>query len=423
MSTHAPGRTFAALQVRDFSLMWFGETISSLGDGVFTVALALVALHIGHRPVDLAYVMAARAVPSVIFALLGGVVTDRLPRRRTMISSDAVRATAAGVVAVMLAAGALYLWELIVMVAIFGAADAFFFPAFNAIIPELLDDQLLAQGNALSQMSNQLTQGLIGPALGGLIVAAIGYAWSFAVNAASFVVSGACLLAMRIRTTKVERHGTALADAMQGISYFRSQRWLVVSLFGAALANFVGMAPLTVLLPLLVRTTLHGSPLSLGLVFASGGAAGVVASLVVARVGSPRLFVTVLWVSYAVGGVAMAAMALAHNVVSVALINAVEAGTLIYGDVLWFSMVQRLVPREYMGRVSSLIFLTAFALGPFGILLGGVMATVVGVRPTLAIGGLISAALCVLVVASPGAREPERRVAVSVDHGEASAPH
>lgn len=419
VAERTPTRMFDALRVRDFALLWSGETISALGDGVFTVALALVALKIGHRPIDLAYVMVARSVPAVVFALVGGVVVDRVARRTAMISSDVVRGLAVGVVAVLLSQGSLHLWELIVMSAVFGTADAFFFPAFNAIVPELLDEEHLAQANALSQMSGQLTQGLIGPAIGGIIVATIGYAWSFAANAISFAVSTACLLAMRIRSPKVERHGTAIADALQGIGYFRSQRWLVVSLVAAAFANFVGMAPLFVLLPLLVRLTLHGSALSLGLVFASGGLAGVVASLVVAKVGSPRRFVTVLWVSYAVGGVAMAAMALAPNVWAVAVINAVEVGTLIYGDVLYFSMLQRLVPREFLGRVSSLVFLMAFSLGPLGIMVAGIVATGIGVRASLMVGGLVSAALCAGVIVVPGARDPERR---PVDSDAAPAP-
>ncbi len=406
-SSKKPG-TFDALKVRDFSLLWSGQTISSFGDGVFTVALALVALRVGHGPLDLAYVLAARAVPSVVFALVGGVVVDGVPRRLAMLASDTVRGLAVGLVAVLLARHELHMWELIVMSVVFGTADAFFFPAATAIVPELLEPGLLAQGNALGQLSGQLTQGLIGPAAGGVIVSAIGFAWSFATDAISFAVSAGCLLAMKLRTARREAQGTAIAEALQGIAYVRSQRWLIASLLGAALANFVGMAPLTVLLPLLVRNVLHASSLSLGMVFASGGAAGVVASLVVARLGSPRRFVTVLWVAYAVGGVAMASLALAANVWVAGALNAVEVGLLIYGDVLWFSMMQRLVPREFLGRVSSLVFLLAFSLGPLGILLGGVVAAGVGTRTTLAAGGLASALLCVLVLVTPGVRDPER---------------
>ena len=276
-----PRRTFEALRVRDFSLLWSGQTVSSLGDGVFTIALALVALH-RTRSIDLAYVLAARAVPSVVFALLGGVIVDRVPRRLAMFASDTVRGLAVGVVAVLLARHDLGLGDLIAMSAIFGTADAFFGPASMAIVPELLDDHLLVQGNALGAMSGQLSQGLLGPALGGLVVSAIGYSWSFAIDALSFAVSALCLLAMRIRTPRADHHGSAYAEAKEGIAYVRSQRWLVASLLGAALANFIGMTPLTVLLPLLVRNVLHGSALSLGLVYAAGGAAGVLASLVVA---------------------------------------------------------------------------------------------------------------------------------------------
>jgi MFS family permease len=110
----APGRpsgTFEALKVRDFALLWSGQSISSLGDGVFTIALALAALEIGRSPIDLAYVLAARAVPSVCFALLGGVVVDRVPRRLAMLTSDAVRGAAVGVVAVLMARHELQLWE------------------------------------------------------------------------------------------------------------------------------------------------------------------------------------------------------------------------------------------------------------------------------------------------------------------------
>src|ERR1019366_4606148 len=116
------------------------------------------------------------------------------------------------------------------------------------------------------------------PAFGGVIVGAIGTAWSFGIDAISFGVSAACLAMMRLRTPARGRRGTAVAEAKEGIDYVRSHRWLWASLLGAALANFFGIAPLGVLLPVLVRTDLHGSALGLGLVFAAGGAAGVLAS-------------------------------------------------------------------------------------------------------------------------------------------------
>jgi MFS family permease len=404
--------TFSALRNRDFALLWSGQSVSALGDGIFTIALALTALRLDRSATGLAYVFAARAVPSVCFALVGGVVVDRVPRRLAMLSSDAVRGIAVGVIAVLVARHQLQLWELVAMSAIFGTADAFFGPASMAIVPELLEGPLLTQGNALGQMSNQLAQGLFGPAAGGLIVGAVGSAWSFGIDAASFAVSAACLLAMRIRPPRSEHHGSAIAQAKEGLHYVRTRRWLVASILGAALANFFGVTPLSVLLPLLVRDVLHGSALQLGLVFAAGGLAGVIASLIVARAGSPRHRVTVMWSAYAASGPAIVLMAFAPNVVIVAMLSAVEVGLILYGDVLWVAMMQELVPHEVLGRVSSLVYLCAFSLGPLGILAGGAAASVIGVRTALVLSGAISGALCLITLLLPGVRDPERPVAL-----------
>jgi MFS family permease len=401
---------FAALRVRDFSLLWAGQSVSALGDGIFTIALALAALQVDHDPTGIAYVFAARAVPTVCFAMLGGVVVDRVPRRLAMLTSDSVRGLAVGVVAVLIARGDLNLWQLIIMSAVFGTADAFFSPASMAIVPELLADQLLVQGNALSQMSNQLAQGLIGPAFGGAIVGAIGIAWAFGVDALSFGVSAATLFAMRIRTTSSVRSGSAWSEAKEGIRFVRQRRWLAVSLVGAALANFFGIAPLAVLLPLLVRDVLGGTALGLGLVFAAGGAAGVIASLVVAKMGSPRHRVTVMWTAWAAGGFWILAMALAGQVWLVGLFSALEVGLILYGDVLWVAMMQELVPREVLGRVSSLVYLVAFSLGPLGILAGGAAASAIGVRQALLVSGSVSGLICLVVLFIPGVRDPERLV-------------
>jgi len=399
--------TFRALRVRDFALLWSGQTVSSLGDGIFTIALAIVTLEIDHHPSGIALVFAARAIPSVLLALVGGVVVDRVSRRLAMLSSDVVRGFTVGVIGLLIARGELRLWELILMAAIFGAADSFFSPASTAIMPELLSPELLVPGNALSQMSFQLTQGLIGPAIGGIVVAAIGTAWSFGFDAASFFVSALCLSLVRTRSHTKKSGQSPLEDAREGLRYVIQRHWLFFSIIGAALANFFGMAPLSVLLPLFVRQTLHASALSLGLVFAAGGATGIVASLIVARMGSPRRSVSVLWIAYGASGMAIVALAFAPNVVVTILITAVEVGLMIYGDVLWFAMMQRLVPHEVLGRVSSLVFLFAFSLGPLGILFGGVAASAIGTRHALLLCGLISGLICFGVLLVPGVRDPE----------------
>jgi DHA3 family tetracycline resistance protein-like MFS transporter len=391
--------------VRDFALLWSGQTVSSLGDGIFTIALAIVTLEVDHHPSGIALVFAARAVPSVLLSLVGGVVVDRVSRRRAMLTSDVVRGVAVGIIGLLLARGELHLWELIVMAAIFGAADSFFYPASTAIMPELLEPDLLVSGNALSQMSSQLTQGLLGPAVGGIVVAAIGTAWSFGFDAASFLVSAVSLSLMRPHAMEKSTENSPLEDAREGLRYVVTRPWLFYSIIGAGLANFFGMAPLSVLLPLFVRQTLHASPFSFGMVFAAGGAAGIIASLIVARMGTLKNQVSVLWIAYGVSGVAIASLTFSPNVAVTIVITAIEVGLMIYGDVLFFAMLQRLVPQEFLGRVSSLVFLFAFSLGPLGILFGGVAASAIGTRHALLLCGLISGLICFAVLLVPGVRD------------------
>ena len=129
------GGTFQALRERDFALLWSGQTVSSLGDGIFTIALAIVTLDVDHHPTGIALVFAARAIPSVLIALVGGLVVDRMSRRLVMLTSDSIRGVAVGVTGLLIARGELRLWELIVMAAIFGATDSFFGPAATTIVP------------------------------------------------------------------------------------------------------------------------------------------------------------------------------------------------------------------------------------------------------------------------------------------------
>jgi MFS family permease len=399
---------FDSLRVRDFALLWAGQTVSSLGDGIFTVALAIVTLEVDRRPSGIAYVFAARALPSVILALVGGVVADRVSRRLVMLASDIVRGVTVGLIAFLIARGELRLWELIVTAAVFGAADSFFGPASNAIMPELLNEDLLVSGNALGQMSFQLTTGLIGPAVGGFVVAAIGNAWSFGFDALTFCVSVATLVMMHTRPKRREHAQSPIQDAREGLRYVVTRRWLLYALLAACLANFFGMTPLSVLLPLFVRETLHASALDLGIVFASGGAAGILASYIVARLGKPKHIVSATWLAYAASGLAISSIALAHNVAVCCVCVALEVGLMVYGDVLFFAMIQTLVHRDVLGRVSSLIFLGAFSLGPFGYLIGGVGASWFGIRTAIVLSGVISGLICLMCLVLPGARDPER---------------
>ena len=184
------------LRHRDFRVLWAGMAVSLLGDGIFLIAIAWETYALWNAPAALSIVGIAMTVPTVVFLLVGGVLSDRHDRRRLMLAADAVRALAVACLAVLVFAGALQLWELVVLVALYGAGTAFFTPAFEAIVPDLLPRQDLAAANSLDQFVRPIALRLAGPLLGGLLVAA-GAGVAFAVDAASFAASGIAVLAMR----------------------------------------------------------------------------------------------------------------------------------------------------------------------------------------------------------------------------------
>lgn len=393
----------APLRQRDFRLIWSGNLVSRLGDGIFTVAIALEALRVDHQPTGLAYVLAARAVPGVVLSIVGGVVVDRIPRRTAMLAADVVQGAAVAVIAFLVLDHAISLWQLVVMGIVFGTADAFNGPASMALLPELVPVEMITQANALNSTSQELSVNLIGPAVGGLAVAVIGTAAAFGFDALSFAVSAGCLFGLHQRSRPGASGKSMLAEAAEGIHYIVSRRWLFILLMGAAVANLVGMGPYIVLLPVLVRHVLHASPLVLGLVYASAGAAGVVASLLVARLGSPRHLLEAMWTAYCVAGLLLAAISVAPNAWVAAILVAGSAGSVVYGDVLYFTKLQTSVPKHLMGRVSSVSYVMVGTLTPLGMVLGGFAAAALGARGAFLASGLLAAA-CGLVLLVPGAR-------------------
>jgi MFS family permease len=400
-----PGLT-SALRHRDFALLWFGQSVSVTGDGIFTVALAIEVLRVDSHPLALAFVMAARLIPTVLLLLLGGAVVDRVPRRLAMLASDVVRGAVVTTFAILIAEGSLGLGGLEGLAVVFGTADAFFSPASTAIVPELLPEDVLVGASAMSSISQVFAQQLIGPALGGVIVAAAGTGWSFALDGASFAVSAACLVAMASRPRPAPSGRSMLADVREGLAYCRSQPWLWASIAGAGLANFAIFSPLGVLIPLLVRRVLHSGPTALGLTLAAGGVGGLVAVITAGRRGLPRRPIATIWTGWASAGAIAACVGLAPGVGLTAVLYGAEFGLMMYGNAIWFPLMQRLVPGRLLGRASSVDWLVSLGLTPLGIIASGAVSAAIGVRTTILIGGALATASA-LVLLIPGVRDPD----------------
>jgi len=177
------------LRERDFALLWTGMTVSLLGDGIYFVAIAFQVYGLSNAPTALSLVGLSWSIGMLAFVLTGGLTSDRFERRRVMIAADAMRAVVLAVIGVLSVTHALELWHLVGLVVVYGAADAFFGPAFGAIVPDIVPAPLLIEANALDQFVRPIALRLIGPAAGGALVAGVGAGPAFLVDAGTFCFS------------------------------------------------------------------------------------------------------------------------------------------------------------------------------------------------------------------------------------------
>jgi MFS family permease len=401
-------RLLAPLRHREFRLLWSGMCVSLLGDGVFLVAMAWQVYALSNAPSALAFVGVAMTVPTIVFLLVGGVVSDRLDRRRIMLAADVTRGLAVGAMAVLSLTGALALWHVAALVAVYGAGQAFFSPAFDAIVPEVLPADELPQANALDQFVRPIALRLAGPAIGGVVIEALGSGTAFALNAASFAVSAGALLAMVPRPRVVAETSASMVDDVRvGLRYIRGHVWLWATFASAAIAYLLFMGPAEVLLPYIIKNELHGSAADLGIVFAAGGVGSVGCAVVLGQRGLPRRDITFMYVAWTLATVAVAGYGLATAVWQLMLaslaFNALETA----GTIVWATVKQRHVPTALLGRVSSLDWLISIGLLPLSFALTGPVSGAIGAQSTLIAAGVLGGVVTFAALLLPGMRDVE----------------
>jgi transmembrane secretion effector len=409
-------RTLAPLRHRDFRLLWSGMCASLIGDGAFLVALAWQVYALSSAPAALAAVGIAMSVPTILLLLVGGVVSDRFDRRRVMLAADLARGVAVGALALLSLTGLIQLWEIGVVVVLYGAGQAFFDPAFDAIVPDVLPSEELGRANALDQLVRPLALRLAGPAIGGVLIDLAGAGGAFALDAATFAVSAAALLTMRARPRHGgERAASVAGDLREGFAYVRRHVWLWGTFACATIAYLLFMGPTEVLLPFLVKERMGGSGTDLGLVFGAGGLGSIACALAMGQRELPRRDITFMYVTWTLATVAVAGYGLASAIwqlmIASIAFNALETA----GTIVWATMKQRHVPGALLGRVSSLDWLISIGLLPVSFALTGPISSALGVRATLIGAGLLGSVVTFAGLLLPGMRAVEGRRAANAE--------
>ena len=397
-------RVVRPFRSRDFVLLWAGTQVSLLGDGIYFVAIAWEVYRLSNDPGALSLVGVAWTVPHVAALLVGGAVSDRFERRRVMLASNVVSGLTIGTIAVLVLAGRVELWHIWLLVAFYGASVAFFIPASSAILPEIVPKELLLEANSLQGFARPLTLRLLGPAVGGILVAGVGAGGALLADAATFAFAVGTLffISKRVHERPADEGGTSLLqEVWDGFRFVRSQTWLWVSLLAAGLWLFLTVGPIEVLIPFLVKNRLGASAVGLGLVFAAGGAGAFVCSLGLALYGrTPRRGLVFVYLTWAGSTFAVAALALCVHVWQAMLASVFLFGLSASGGIVWRTLLQRRVPGDMLGRVSSLDWFASAGLVPVSFALTGPVAAAFGASKTLFAAGMAGGILmlaCLLV--------------------------
>jgi hypothetical protein len=382
--------------------------VSLIGDGVFLVALAWQVYALSNAPTALAIVGIAMTVPTLALLLVGGVLSDRFDRRRMMVAADLVRALAVGAVAALALAGALELWHIVALVGLYAAGTAFFGPAFDAIVPDVIPPSELAQANALDQLVRPIALRLTGPLAAGLLIETVGVGAAFGVNAASFLVSAGAIVAMSSHAPVARSaSGSFIGDMRAGVDHVRRHVWLWGTLASAALAYLLFMGPIEILVPFLIKNDLGGSAADLGLVFAAGGLGSVGCAIVMGQRGVPRRNITFMYAAWTLATLAVAGYGVAATVWQLMLVSLIFNALETAGFIVWSTAKQRHVPAHLLGRVSSLDWLISTGLLPLSFALTAPVSAVLGVRATLIGAGALGAVVTLAALLLPGMRAVE----------------
>jgi DHA3 family tetracycline resistance protein-like MFS transporter len=409
------------LRERDFALLWAGMTISLLGDGIFLVAEAWQVYDLNNDPLALSLVGTAWTLGMVAFLLTGGLISDRADRRQVLILADLVRAAALLGMGVLSITGAIEIWHLVALAALMGIGDAFFGPAFGAIVPDIVSAEHLVQANALQQVVEQAAARLAGPALGGLVVAALGVGPAFLVDAGTFVLSAVAVAAMRVRSRAVERARSARAELREGLELVRREPWLWSTLISACLSLLFFLGPLEVLLPYVVRNDLHAGAGGYGLVLAAAGVGAIGVSLAVGQLGIPRRYLTFMYAMWTVATLPLAGYAVGTHLWQFVLLGAVYGGCMTGGMVVWGTLMSTRVPPDLRGRVHSLDWFVSIGLTPISFALTGPLSKAIGIDATLILAAILPAVACVVLFVVARLREDEERFPDAVSEAVATA--
>ncbi|MHB8612815.1 MAG: MFS transporter [Candidatus Dormibacteraceae bacterium] len=375
-----------------FRKLWLGTLLSMFGDFFSFVAMAWLVLELTGSSLALGTVLVVQALPRAVLMVVGGALTDRLSARLTMLGSMGLRAVFVAPLAVLVLTGRVQMWEVYGIAVVFGIVDAFFMPARSSILPQVIADHELEPGNAVLNVTAQASV-ILGPVLGGLIVAAFGIGWAFAGDAACFALGFLLILwlpsARRTASGGAHTDGGLGGQIAAGFRYAWADVGIRVTLIVIAVVDFAANGALGVGIPTLAHGRFADGAAGLGILFGAWGVGATAGALGAGFVPPPERFGWLIVALCVWLGIGITAVGLVPSLLPGALLmgfSGISTGVVNTYAVSW---LQRRTDSAMQGRVMSLVMLASMGLTPVAYAASGAVAEVNPTLLFLIAGGMI----------------------------------
>jgi MFS family permease len=376
-----------SLRHRNFRLFFSGQLVSLVGTWMQSVALSWLVYRLTGKATLLGLVVFATQSPIFLFGSLGGVLADRVDPRRLLVATQAIQMGQALLLAWLTLSGRIRVWEILALALVLGLSSAFDLPGRQVLVAQTVDRDDLPNAIALNSSIFHGSR-VLGPAVAGVMVAAVGEGWCFLANAVSFLAALAGLMMMRLPAFVVRTdHAPVFAHLKEGVRFVRGHREVRLLLILLGVVCMMGM-PYTVLMPIFADGILHGGARAMGLLMGASGLGAVAGAVFLAGRGDHGGLERVAWLGAAATGLALACFAYSR-VFWLSALLLVPVGMAMVGHMTSNNtLVQMLIPNEMRGRVMAFHAMVFTAAMPIGALIAGVAAHHLGAPLTIALGGL-----------------------------------
>ncbi|MGV0745387.1 tetracycline efflux MFS transporter Tet(V) [Mycolicibacterium sp. XJ870] len=407
-------RVLAPFRTREYRLLIAAVTLSIFAEGMWSVVMALQVIAIDNDPASLSLVATCLGAGLVAFVLVGGIAADRINQRTIIIAVETVNFITVSVIAALGLMDALKIWHMAVAAGILGIAAAFFFPAYSAILPRILPPEQLLAANGVEGVVRPVFQRSVGPAVAGMVIGAtIPYVGAIVV-AALFGLGLALLVATRgasysSAVQRVDEKPQVLRDLREGFVFMLRTPWLLWTLLFASMFVLVVLGPIEVLLPFIAQDRFADGARAYGFILAFFGFGSALGALTVSSRRIPRRYLTTMMTMWGLGSIPLVVVGYTSSFPLMALATFVIGVTDGAGMVIWGTLLQRRVPTEMLGRVSSLDFFVSLAFMPLSFAIVGPLSKVISMETIFLVSGIAPALLA--VVALTMARMPRDELA------------